>query len=252
MRKSLLLLALLALALPAAGVGAIEYGEGTLSVESGRGKVTVDARGAVIGRLGSGSITIWDLTPEDANEPVVWGDDLPVRLVGETGVRYSGTGLRFRVIGGRYRIAIAGRAIDVSAVGKGWASLRGEGYDPRRVLGRRCGLLARSRASRFRSWSGASCSAASPSSETCFARHGLMAGNAQTILVVEDEASIASFVSLYLKNAGYDVRAVSTGSAALTQVAAETPALIILDLMLPDIDGIEICRASARPPTCRS
>jgi DNA-binding response OmpR family regulator len=69
-----------------------------------------------------------------------------------------------------------------------------------------------------------------------------MAAGAQTILIVEDEASIASFVSLYLKNAGYDVRAVSTGSAALTQVAAEPPALIILDLMLPDIDGIEICR----------
>jgi DNA-binding response OmpR family regulator len=64
----------------------------------------------------------------------------------------------------------------------------------------------------------------------------------QTILVVEDEQSIASFVSLYLKNAGYNVRAVTNGSAALTHVAAETPALIILDLMLPDIDGIEICR----------
>ncbi|MDQ3066249.1 MAG: response regulator transcription factor [Actinomycetota bacterium] len=69
-----------------------------------------------------------------------------------------------------------------------------------------------------------------------------MTAGAQTVLVVEDEASIASFVSLYLKNAGYDVRAVTTGSAALTQVAAEMPALIILDLMLPDIDGIEICR----------
>ncbi len=69
-----------------------------------------------------------------------------------------------------------------------------------------------------------------------------MAGGAQTILVVEDEASIASFVSLYLKNAGYEVRAVSTGSAALTHVAADLPALIILDLMLPDLDGIEICR----------
>ena len=69
-----------------------------------------------------------------------------------------------------------------------------------------------------------------------------MASGAQTVLVVEDEASIASFVSLYLKNAGYDVRAVTTGNAALAQVAAETPALIILDLMLPDLDGIEICR----------
>jgi DNA-binding response OmpR family regulator len=69
-----------------------------------------------------------------------------------------------------------------------------------------------------------------------------MASGAQTVLVVEDEASIASFVSLYLKNAGYGVRAVTTGNAALAQVAAEQPALIILDLMLPDLDGIEICR----------
>jgi DNA-binding response OmpR family regulator len=70
----------------------------------------------------------------------------------------------------------------------------------------------------------------------------MTSNNAQTILVVEDEASIASFVSLYLKNAGYTVRAVGNGSGALTQMASEPPALIILDLNLPDIDGIEICR----------
>jgi DNA-binding response OmpR family regulator len=64
----------------------------------------------------------------------------------------------------------------------------------------------------------------------------------QSILVVEDEASIASFVALYLKNAGYNVRAVSTGGAALNQAAAEMPSMIILDLNLPDMDGIEICR----------
>jgi two-component system alkaline phosphatase synthesis response regulator PhoP len=64
----------------------------------------------------------------------------------------------------------------------------------------------------------------------------------QTVLVVEDEPSIASFVSLYLKNAGYDVRTAGTGTAALSQVASEQPALIVLDLMLPDIDGIEVCR----------
>jgi DNA-binding response OmpR family regulator len=63
-----------------------------------------------------------------------------------------------------------------------------------------------------------------------------------TILVVEDEASIASFVALYLKNAGYTVRAVASGGAALNHVAAEMPSLIILDLNLPDMDGIEICR----------
>ena len=64
----------------------------------------------------------------------------------------------------------------------------------------------------------------------------------QAVLVVEDESSIASFVALYLKNAGYSVRTASTGNDALNQVAAQTPSLIVLDLMLPDIDGIEICR----------
>jgi DNA-binding response OmpR family regulator len=69
------------------------------------------------------------------------------------------------------------------------------------------------------------------------------AAGTQTVLVVEDESSIASFVALYLKNAGYGVKTAATGSEALADVAAaETPALIVLDLMLPDIDGIEVCR----------
>jgi two-component system, OmpR family, alkaline phosphatase synthesis response regulator PhoP len=69
-----------------------------------------------------------------------------------------------------------------------------------------------------------------------------MSAQAQMVLVVEDEASIASFVSLYLKNAGYAVKAVSNGTDALAQVEAEQPALIVLDLMLPDMDGIDVCR----------
>jgi DNA-binding response OmpR family regulator len=64
----------------------------------------------------------------------------------------------------------------------------------------------------------------------------------QTVLVVEDESSIASFVALYLKNAGYSVRTAANGGEALAQVASALPALIVLDLMLPDIDGIEVCR----------
>jgi len=62
------------------------------------------------------------------------------------------------------------------------------------------------------------------------------------VLIVEDESSIASFVSLYLKKAGYVVKAVGSGGDALAQVEAEQPALIVLDLMLPDMDGIEVCR----------
>jgi len=73
----------------------------------------------------------------------------------------------------------------------------------------------------------------------------MLAGMAQTsesILIVEDESSIASFVALYLKNAGYSVRTVAKGADALDQVSSDPPALTILDLMLPDIDGIEVCR----------
>jgi DNA-binding response OmpR family regulator len=62
------------------------------------------------------------------------------------------------------------------------------------------------------------------------------------ILVVEDETSIASFVAAYLKNAGYAVRTAATSQTALTEVASEMPALIVLDLNLPDGDGVELCR----------
>jgi DNA-binding response OmpR family regulator len=70
----------------------------------------------------------------------------------------------------------------------------------------------------------------------------MTAAQAQTVLVVEDESSIASFVALYLKNAGYGVSTVGTGREALDRVAADSPVLVVLDLMLPDIDGIEVCR----------
>ncbi len=131
MRKTLLLLGLLVLALPVAGVAGPSTGEGTLSVEDGHGKVTVQARGGVIGRLERGFVTIYDLSPEDAHEPYVYGDDLPVRFVGVSGVRFGGVGLRFRLVGGRYRIVIEGRGIDLSVVAKGFGSIvAGQTEDP--------------------------------------------------------------------------------------------------------------------------
>src|SRR5207249_7005178 len=69
-----------------------------------------------------------------------------------------------------------------------------------------------------------------------------VSAKAQSVLVVEDESSIASFVALYLKNAGYSVRTAANGGEALAATAAEQPDLIVLDLMLPDIDGIEVCK----------
>jgi two-component system response regulator MprA len=69
-----------------------------------------------------------------------------------------------------------------------------------------------------------------------------MAVKPQVVLVVEDEASIASFVAAYLKNAGYSVRTTASGTEALKLVESEKPSLVVLDLMLPDIDGVEVCK----------
>ena len=66
--------------------------------------------------------------------------------------------------------------------------------------------------------------------------------SSQTILIVEDEASIASFISLYLKNSGYEVKSASTGAEAVRHLQAGPVSLILLDLMLPDVDGIELAR----------
>jgi DNA-binding response OmpR family regulator len=63
-----------------------------------------------------------------------------------------------------------------------------------------------------------------------------------SILVVEDEPSVAEVVSLYLRRAGYTVRLASTGPAALREFEAQPPGLIILDLMLPGLDGWAITR----------
>jgi DNA-binding response OmpR family regulator len=62
------------------------------------------------------------------------------------------------------------------------------------------------------------------------------------ILVVDDEKQLISLVKLHLDMAGYDVLTVSDGERALSVAAKEHPDLIILDLMLPKIDGWEVCR----------
>ena len=63
-----------------------------------------------------------------------------------------------------------------------------------------------------------------------------------TILVVDDEEDIRELVSLNLKREGYEIRAVETGEQALAEARGRGPALIVLDLMLPGIDGLEVCR----------
>ena len=64
----------------------------------------------------------------------------------------------------------------------------------------------------------------------------------EKILVIEDEAHIARTVRLYLEQAGYQVLVVDDGALALPAFRNERPNLIILDLMLPNLDGMEVCR----------
>jgi DNA-binding response OmpR family regulator len=62
------------------------------------------------------------------------------------------------------------------------------------------------------------------------------------IVVIEDEPSIREVVSLYLRRAGYQVSGVGDGQEALGLLSSYTPDLVVLDLMLPGVDGLEITR----------
>ena len=64
----------------------------------------------------------------------------------------------------------------------------------------------------------------------------------EKILVVEDEKSIAHFISTVLNNNGYEAMRARTGQEALSMVASHCPDLIVLDLGLPDMDGMELLR----------
>jgi len=62
------------------------------------------------------------------------------------------------------------------------------------------------------------------------------------ILVVDDEPNIIELAKLYLERDGYQVEGVASGYDALSRLSLINPDLIVLDLMLPDIDGFEVCR----------
>ncbi|GAA0085316.1 response regulator transcription factor [Clostridium sp. CTA-7] len=64
----------------------------------------------------------------------------------------------------------------------------------------------------------------------------------KNILVVEDEYSINDAITFALRKEGYDVRSVFNGKDALEKVKEFKPDLVLLDLMLPDIDGFDICK----------
>ncbi len=69
-----------------------------------------------------------------------------------------------------------------------------------------------------------------------------MAEDPARILVVDDDANVAEVVTRYLEREGFEVETVSDGRVALDRALADPPDLVVLDLMLPGMDGLEVCR----------
>lgn len=64
----------------------------------------------------------------------------------------------------------------------------------------------------------------------------------ELILLVDDEPSIVQLARMYLEREGFRIESVGNGEAALDKVARQHPALVVLDVMLPKLDGFEVCR----------
>ncbi|MDX9707966.1 MAG: response regulator [Trichloromonas sp.] len=75
--------------------------------------------------------------------------------------------------------------------------------------------------------------------------------NKKKILIVEDEESLLKLESILLISKGFEVKGVSNGRAALEAVAEDKPDLVLLDIMLPEIDGFEVCRQLKSDPATR-
>jgi len=68
----------------------------------------------------------------------------------------------------------------------------------------------------------------------------------QLVLIIEDESKIARWVETYFQKAGFRTLVASDGVAGLTMARRERPDLVVLDLMLPGLDGLDVCRALRR------
>ena len=76
--------------------------------------------------------------------------------------------------------------------------------------------------------------------------------SAPLVLIVEDEESLADSVRYNLEREGFSVSVATDGRRAIDRFRTERPALVILDLMLPELSGLDVCRASGRSRTCPS
>jgi DNA-binding response OmpR family regulator len=73
----------------------------------------------------------------------------------------------------------------------------------------------------------------------------------RTVLLVDDEANIALSLEFAMKKAGYAVQTVSDGEAALEAARQSPPDLVLLDIMMPKLNGYEVCRQLRADPATR-
>src|SRR5256714_10499541 len=76
-------------------------------------------------------------------------------------------------------------------------------------------------------------------------------GAGRKILVVEDESDVADLLTLNLRKAGFNVSTAADGASGLQKARGDKPDFIILDLMLPKMPGLEVCRALKSDPATR-
>src|SRR5216683_2467425 len=72
------------------------------------------------------------------------------------------------------------------------------------------------------------------------------------ILIVDDEPEAVELVEFNLKQAGFDVLTAADGAEALKKARSALPSLVVLDLMLPEVDGLEVCKMLRRDPATRA
>ncbi len=77
------------------------------------------------------------------------------------------------------------------------------------------------------------------------------AATGKTILIVEDERDVLDLLALNLRKAGFTISTASDGAAGLHKARTESPTLIVLDLMLPKMSGLEICKIFKSDPATR-
>ena len=264
MRKLILLVCSLAAAAAVAGsAGAADPNSGTLSVERGRGVVILELRGSVLGRIANGSLRVTDQTPRDrfgamvVGRRLTRGADRPENgAVPRTGPQLPDARRpparrprqRHLPLRGRSRARSRSTASRGSPARTSASTRSTEPTAGVLPAGVHAGP-ARGRALRHRPAAGGRRRRVGAANR---AGVGAVMTQQHTILVVEDETSIASFVSAYLRNAGYGVKTAANAQGALLELAARRPRSSCSTSTCPTATASSSAGGSARARTYRS